>query len=404
MTERQCGQQPGNSPQVSVIVPVRDDPVNLEFALQRLRQSDYPHLELVVVDDGSRDDACLKIAETHGARVLRLPESRGPAKARNLGSEAAGGEILVFIDADVGVHRDTLSRFAAAFDDPAIAAVFGSYDSQPTVETPVSLYKNLLHHDTHHRGAAEAETFWTGCGAVRRELFLQAGGFNPGFARPCIEDIEFGMRLKAAGYAIRLDPRIQATHAKHWTFRSMCKSDIFDRALPWSRLIMQQSRRVSNLNVRSSQKICGGLASLSLLALLGALLVQPWLIPVTVLSAVAYLFLAQRGVDTRAKEGAVSGGMLASALLGLAAIGWAYPWSVPLMAAVIVAGCLLNGGFLWRLASVRSVAFAAAILPLHFLYFCYSTAVFAYCKFEKLTIGSPVLPAMPDSLQHAADH
>ena len=54
-------------------------------------------------------------------------------------------------------------------EEPGIAAVFGSYDDEPGAPNLVSQYRNLLHHFVHQTGRTEASTFWTGCGAVRRD-------------------------------------------------------------------------------------------------------------------------------------------------------------------------------------------------------------------------------------------
>ena len=87
-----------------------------------------------------------------------------------------------------------------------------------------------------------ATTFWSGCGAVRRSLFLDMGGFDESYARPCIEDIELGARLTRSGHAIVLRKSMQVTHLKKWTFWSMLKSDIWDRAVPWTNLVLREGK------------------------------------------------------------------------------------------------------------------------------------------------------------------
>jgi hypothetical protein len=83
-----------------------------------------------------------------------------------------------------------IRRVVKAFeDDPALAAVFGSYDRRPRAPGLVSQYRNLLHHYTHQIGNPEAGTFWSGCGAIRRSVFVGVGGFDAArFPRPSIED------------------------------------------------------------------------------------------------------------------------------------------------------------------------------------------------------------------------
>jgi GT2 family glycosyltransferase len=235
---------------LSVIVPVHNGGEDLQRCLQGLATSSRPPDEVIVVDDGSTDGSAAHAA-AFVARVVTTPAGpRGPAYARNRGAEAATGDVLVFVDADVVVHADALARMEAALaGEPDVAALFGSYDDNPPARSTVSLYKNLLHHYVHQHGEREAGTFWAGCGAVRRAVFLAANGFDEGYTRPSIEDIELGARLRQAGHRIRLCPEVQATHLKRWTLTSLWRTDIFARAIPWTRLILRQGRLFSDLNL-----------------------------------------------------------------------------------------------------------------------------------------------------------
>ncbi|RMF20694.1 MAG: glycosyltransferase family 2 protein, partial [Deltaproteobacteria bacterium] len=144
--------------------------------------------EILVVDDGSTDGGPA-LCEQAGARILSSGGRRGPAGARNTGAKAASGDILLFVDADVVIHDDVPRRAQAALAAGEHAAVFGSYDADPAADGTVSLYKNLLHHYVHQRGSPRASTFWAGCGAVLRQAFWDAGGFDADrFPFPSIED------------------------------------------------------------------------------------------------------------------------------------------------------------------------------------------------------------------------
>lgn len=168
-----------------------------------------------------------------GVEVIQLTQQCGPASARNRGARHASGSIFLFVDADVVVQRDTLSRAVAFFRArPDIAAVFGSYDDAPAEMNFVSQYKNLQHHFVHQRAAPEAATFGAGCGAVRREAFEAVGGFDAKrYPQPSVEDIELGYRLRRMGCEIALDRGLQVKHLKRWTFFSLLRTDIFNRAL-----------------------------------------------------------------------------------------------------------------------------------------------------------------------------
>ena len=117
-----------------------------------------------------------------------------------------------------------IGRVAAYLQsDPGLAAVIGSYDDAPADPRFLSQYRNLLHHYVHQTGHEDASTFWCGCGAIRRAVFLDTGGFNGGFGDPSIEDIEFGYRLRRAGRRIRLAKDVQVTHLKRWTAPSLLR-------------------------------------------------------------------------------------------------------------------------------------------------------------------------------------
>jgi hypothetical protein len=269
-----------NEPRLSVIVPAHRCAGVLPRSLGALRASDLPRdgWELIVVDDASRDDTP-DVARRYADRVVRLMGSpSGPAYARNRGVEAARGEIVVFIDADVCVHPDTLRGFQELFDrEPGLGAAFGAYDTAPAARGVVSQYRNLVHHYCHSLHAGEAETFWAGCGAVRREAFLRVGGFDElAYRRPQVEDIELGYRLRERGYRILLDPSLQATHLKRWTLASVLVTDLRDRGIPWVQLLLDDSGRArrTSLNVRPEEKFATGLTGLAGLLVVVALVLQ----------------------------------------------------------------------------------------------------------------------------------
>jgi GT2 family glycosyltransferase len=241
----------GSAPTLAVVVPATDNPAGLERCLAALGASDDAPEELV---------------------VQREPAGAGPAAARNLGVAASEAEVIVFLDSDVEVHADALAlirqRFAA---DPDLAALFGAYDDDPADPGLTSRYRNLLHHHVHSGAAGEAETFWAGLGAVRREAFEAIGGFDANrFPQPSVEDIELGMRLRRGGARIVLDPRIRGRHLKAWTPVSMARTDFTRRGIPWARLLLREGSGSTALNLGRRRR-AGAAASV---ALLGSLLAR----------------------------------------------------------------------------------------------------------------------------------
>jgi GT2 family glycosyltransferase len=240
-------------PQISVIIPVHHDGEEFRRCLMAVRNSTRTPEETIVVSDGA-PASVRSFAHEQGARVLHTPTAQGPAHARNKGAQAASGDVLFFLDADVLVHSDAIEKIVQWFDPSEHAALIGSYDDAPDDDAFLSQYRNLLHHYTHQHGNEETITFWGACGAIRAEAFWAVGGFDADYERPSIEDIEFGHRLREAGYSIWLDPAVQVTHLKAWSADSMIKTDVLDRALPWTRLLLEQGTLPNDLNVRRKER------------------------------------------------------------------------------------------------------------------------------------------------------
>jgi GT2 family glycosyltransferase len=288
---------------LSVIVPVHDGAGNLARCLTALNASTEKPYETIVVDDASADGSA-QVARGLGARVIAFSNhSRGPGFARNRGAAEAHGDVLVFCDADVVVRPDTLTLIHQRLaEQPGVAALFGSYDDDPPDPRLASRYKNLLHHYVHQHGQPEAITFWAGCGAIRREAFVLAGGFDECYARPSIEDIELGMRLRRLGLRVRLCPDIQVTHLKAWTLTTLWRSDLLDRAIPWTRLILHEPQVPDDLNLNVKSRLSALLIWGGLVFLFSVLFVN-WAWLGTVLATLGviglnwdlYRFFARRG-------------------------------------------------------------------------------------------------------------
>jgi len=327
---------------LSVIIPVHNGGDHLQLCLDALAASSRSPDEVIVVDDASTDRSH-ELAQAAGASVIRLPDQpRGPAFARNRGAEIAQGHILVFLDSDAAIHNDALARMERLLTKHTeIAALFGSYDADPPAHSVISRYKNLLHHYVHQHGRREASTFWAGCGAIRSEVFASIGGFSERYQGPAIEDIELGARLRRAGYRIRLCPDVQVTHLKRWTFGSLLRSDIFDRAIPWARLILQRRHLPADLVL-----------------------------------------------DLKGRLSAV----VAWVALALLVVGFWWSWAWVGMLLCVAAGGIANADLYRFFARHGGVWFAVGAAGLHALYLLYSSLVFALVAGQTLLSRLPFLP------------
>ncbi len=291
--------------------------------------------EVIVVDDQSPDRTA-EVARQMGARVLVTPKNGGPGVARNLAAKEAVGDVLWFVDSDVIAWPDGATRLRATFADPTVAAVFGSYDATPEGSW-FARYKNLMHRYYHQTARRSARTFWAGCGAVRADMFARVGGFDVETYRvPSIEDIELGYRIHAAGGVICVDPALLGKHLKRWTIRQAIHTDIFRRALPWSRLMIAREGLGDDLNTSKAERGRAVLAGLFLLS------------------------------------------------LPLALVAWSL-WWLPfvLYAAALAASAPLFAFFIRNLGAPR----ALLAMLYHQLYYVYSAGSFAWCLFEYHVLG-----------------
>lgn len=327
------------NPSVSVIIPVHQASAMLNDALSHLMAGTEVPTECIVVDDGSTDDSA-QVALRYGAIVLATDRRSGPAHARNLGARAARGDVLLFLDADVRPSPNTVRRARQAFaHDESLDALIGSYDDDPSSPGFASQYKNLMHCFVHQSANRSASTFWSGCGAIRRTVFLAMGGFDESYDRPAIEDIELGYRLVAAGSKIALDRTLTVKHLKHWTLAGLVHCDIFDRGIPWTELIWRDRIMPNDLNLRTSQRVSVGLV--------GLLLVASIVFGTTAVATSSVSTVEALGVG----------------LVGIWCLGTA-----SIMA--------LNRHFFGFLARQRGIGFALAAVPMQVAFYLYSGLAF----------------------------
>jgi GT2 family glycosyltransferase/sugar lactone lactonase YvrE len=188
-------------PRVSVVVCAYNAADTLEDCLTSLEAMTYPDFEIILVNDGSRDQTGA-IGHRHaGVRVIDIPNG-GLSAARNVGLAQASGTIVAYTDADTRVDRDWLTYLVQPFvnttvvgsggpnvvpaDDPPIAQCIARAPGAPT---HVLLDDRIAEHVP-------------GCNmAFRRDALLEIGGFNPIYLRAG-DDVDVCWRLQARGWKI----------------------------------------------------------------------------------------------------------------------------------------------------------------------------------------------------------
>ncbi|WOI54048.1 glycosyltransferase family 2 protein [Parvularcula sp. LCG005] len=236
-------------PTIAVCMPAYNAEHLLSRSLGAIGKSTRLPDEIIIFDDASTDRTAVVAVEL-GARVIKGEANAGPGAGRNLLATETDADFLLFVDADVVIDPGAIERLEAVLvSRPDVAATFGAYNDRPHHSGAASMYANLRHHFIHRQNAGECRTFWSGLGMIRRDVFCHFGGYDSHrFAGPSIEDVDLGARMTAQGQKIILEPRAQGAHLKKWTLKGLWRSDIFDRALPWARLIRADMMPVGQLN------------------------------------------------------------------------------------------------------------------------------------------------------------
>jgi glycosyltransferase involved in cell wall biosynthesis len=226
-------------PLISVVIPVRNAPGTLELCLRAVFSSRSVDFEVIVVDDSSSDDTP-DVALKYGCVLIRLSERGGPARARNRGVEASRGAIILFIDSDIIIHDETLSLVAENFSrDAETAAVVGMLDERAHYKNLPSRFFNLRKHYDYHLINNDLSNLYTAITAVRKGVFVDAGGFDERYTEPSVEDAELGRRLSRAGRRIVLDKRIRVLHLKNHSLKTLLASD-FSRGAHFMKFLLRE--------------------------------------------------------------------------------------------------------------------------------------------------------------------
>ncbi|MBM3320117.1 MAG: glycosyltransferase [Candidatus Eisenbacteria bacterium] len=196
---------------VSVVIPAWNAAGRVGRAVRASLAQDgiSPAPEVVVVDDGSSDRTAEE-AEGAGARVV-CQENRGPAAARNAGWRAAGGETILFTDADCIPCADWAARLVNLLGEERAGAAGGSYD----IANPESLLARCVQEEIalrHRRMKRNVRFLGSYNLAVRRRVLEETGGFDESYRRASGEDNDLSYRIRKRGYRLLFDPEARVRH------------------------------------------------------------------------------------------------------------------------------------------------------------------------------------------------
>jgi cellulose synthase/poly-beta-1,6-N-acetylglucosamine synthase-like glycosyltransferase/peptidoglycan/xylan/chitin deacetylase (PgdA/CDA1 family)/spore germination protein YaaH len=218
----------GEPQQVTVLIPAFNEEKVIVTTIERILASDYPNLEILVIDDGSKDHTAY-ITRSHFMRekrvgVISIPNG-GKANALNVGLANAQGEVVVALDADTQFERTTISRLVRWFTDPAIGAVAGNakVGNRINMITRWQALEYIVAQNLERRALSALDTLTVVPGAVgawRRDVLREIGGFP---ADTLAEDQDLTIAIQTRGYRVQFDPSAVAWTEAPATVKGLAK-------------------------------------------------------------------------------------------------------------------------------------------------------------------------------------
>jgi GT2 family glycosyltransferase len=223
---------PNERPMVSIIIPTRDQASALKKCVYSIfEKTDYPAYELIVLDNESYDPEALEflaeLKKRDGVRVERIDEAFNYSRLNNRGVELSRGSFVALLNNDVEVlHADWLTEMVSRAMQPKVAMVGARlwYPNGTIQHGGVILGAGGIAGHAHaglRRGepgyfarahlAQDVSAVTTACALVKREVYLQVGGFDENLA-VTFNDVDLCLRLREAGYRILWTPYAELIH------------------------------------------------------------------------------------------------------------------------------------------------------------------------------------------------
>jgi cellulose synthase/poly-beta-1,6-N-acetylglucosamine synthase-like glycosyltransferase/peptidoglycan/xylan/chitin deacetylase (PgdA/CDA1 family) len=218
----------GEPQPVTVLIPAFNEEKVIVTTIERILASDYPNLEVLVIDDGSKDHTAY-ITRSHFMNekrvgVISIPNG-GKANALNVGLANAKGEVVVALDADTQFEKTTISRLVRWFTDPSIGAVAGNakVGNRINMITRWQALEYIVAQNLERRALSALDTLTVVPGAVgawRREVLKDIGGFP---SDTLAEDQDLTIAIQTLGYRVHFDSTALAWTEAPATVRGLAK-------------------------------------------------------------------------------------------------------------------------------------------------------------------------------------
>jgi glycosyltransferase involved in cell wall biosynthesis len=160
---------------VSIVIPAYNEEKDIGACLESLEGQTMKDFEAIVVDDGSKDNT-LKIVKSFKNVKVIMGEHRGPGASRNLGSRAAKGEILVFVDSDMTFDKDYIKNLIKPIVEDKSGKVIGSTHDYELVKNISNIWSRCWGKIRVDKQQAKTIKIFR---AIRKDKFEEFGGFDP---------------------------------------------------------------------------------------------------------------------------------------------------------------------------------------------------------------------------------
>ncbi|HEY0312654.1 MAG TPA: polysaccharide deacetylase family protein [Allosphingosinicella sp.] len=213
---------------ISVLIPAYNEARVIEASVHRVLASTGVRLEVIVLDDGSRDETSAIVARAFAGeprvRLLTLPNG-GKARALNRGLELASGRVVVALDADTQFEAKTIALLARWFADPAIGAVAGNakVGNKVNLVTRWQAVEYVTAQNLERRALAGVDAIMVVPGAVgawRRAALEEVGGYP---VDTLAEDQDLTIAIQRAGWKIANDIEAIAWTESPQTLRGLAR-------------------------------------------------------------------------------------------------------------------------------------------------------------------------------------
>lgn len=252
---------------ISIVIPTYNSAKFMPALLESIFKQAVEDMEVIIVDDCSTDNT-VETVEKYPVRVIRMEKNGGPARARNRGVDEARGDIIFFLDSDVIVLEGTVQEVKDYFiKNPGANCVIGVCATEPLNKGFVPKYMAMFEY-IHLLGTRDnkVSVFAPRCGAIKKELFQSAGGYDESYKGADVEDFELARRINRID-SILLNPKMLVRHQFVNNFEEAVRN-YFKRAVMWIHLFIKD-KQLDNAGPTSPSNgiaaICSFLSLLSLL-------------------------------------------------------------------------------------------------------------------------------------------